>query len=389
MKEVWRVMRPGAHGFVWALPRRAHWTALALEDANFEIRDKVYHLYCNGFPKGNNISKTIDKKLGLEREVVGVSENRFNRDVAGASAGGGIYAGPPKDIPITTPNSDLAKQWDGWNTQLKSAVEEYFLIRKPLSEKTIVDNVLKWGTGALNIDACRVGENGGTSMNHSKVKVNNPYGNVNRGHDRLSCDVKPIDKGRYPANFIHDGSPEVLEELAQWGNSKSQNNDKGKCGGYKEGWGDEFRTASEYGDTRYRHRKGNLMRGYDDEDSIARFFYNTGNVFYCAKASTAERNRGLDDLPDVSAADRSGRKEGSAGVRSVAVGDSKNFHPCVKPIKLMQWLITLITPPQGHVLDCFMGSGSTGVAAKSLGFDFTGVELEKDYFEIARRRIGD
>ena len=180
MKEALRVLKPGAYGTVWALPRRSHWTALALENAGFEIRDIIYHFYAEGFPKNLDVSKKIDDKLGAVRKVIGVKNNTYD----GATRNPSIHSNPaadssfgtwglkktPHGLPLTEPTTPEAKQWAGWGTALKPAVEHWILVRKPLSEKNTVDNVLKHGVGALNIDAAR------TST------------------------------GRFPAHLIHDGT---------------------------------------------------------------------------------------------------------------------------------------------------------------------------------------
>lgn len=153
MRECLRVMKPGAHGLVWALPRTSHWTATALEDAGFEIRDCVYHLFGSGFPKSLDVSKAIDKAAGVEGEIIG--KNPAYRDKAYTWSGGQGET-PMRPEFKRGPATDAAKQWAGWGTALKPAVECWWLVRKPCSEKTVAANVLKWGTGALNIDASRI-----------------------------------------------------------------------------------------------------------------------------------------------------------------------------------------------------------------------------------------
>ena len=287
MKEAHRVLKPGSHALVWAIPRTSHWTAMALENSGFIVRDVITHLFGSGFPKSLNISKAIDKAAGAEREVLGTKDggpnikgNNFSRD-----------DGTRNIEKITTPSTPEAKQWDGWGTALKPASEHWILVRKPLEKKTVAENVKAYGTGGINIDGCRVA--GKPRMTHtdgnyqSKTKNTEVYGEWGLGH---KC---PEPQGRFPANLVLSGdAPE-----AEW--------------------------------TRF---------------------------FYCAKASKAERGEG-------------------------------NTHPTVKPEKLMRYLVRLITPPGGTVLDPFTGSGSTGIAAIKEGFKFLGIEKEKEYFDIAESRL--
>ncbi|MDR3642467.1 MAG: site-specific DNA-methyltransferase [Candidatus Doudnabacteria bacterium] len=288
-----RVLKPGGHALVWALPRTSHWTAFALENAGFEIRDIQHHLFGTGFPKSLNISKAIDRKQEVKH---------------------------PKNTPI----SESAKQWQGWGTALKPAVEHWLLARKPLSEKTIAENVLKWDVGGLNIDACRVETDEVISAEYGQRSGTGRY-SWNLKKKKIEKQGLWNTKGRFPANLIHDGSPIVLAELPK-----------------------------------------------------ARFFY-------CAKASKAERDLGLENM------------EAKAGIRTNAPRENeaartkptKNNHPTVKAQALMQYLIKLITPPNGIVLDCFAGSGSTLVAAKTLGHPFIGIEKFQGYVDIAKARLNN
>jgi site-specific DNA-methyltransferase (adenine-specific) len=263
MKECHRVLKPGAHGLVWALPRTAHWTATALEDAGFEVRDVIHHIFGQGFPKSLNIEK----------------------------AGGGA-------------------KWKGWGTALKPAVENWILIRKPIEEKTVTQNVLTHGCGGINIDGGRIDsiprtpgyKNPGTKY-EKKSEWNKRYSGVRREVDQYT--------GRFPANLVFSHEPECQD-----------NQCSPEC----------------------------AVKTLNDQSP------NASRFFYCAKISPSERGK-------------------------------DNNHPTVKPLKLMRYFCKLITPPKGTVLDPFMGSGSTGVAALSEGFRFTGIESEAEYFEIAEKRI--
>jgi DNA modification methylase len=271
-KHVLRVLKPGAHLLAFGGTRTYHRMACAIEDAGFELRDCIQWIYGSGFPKSLNVSKAIDEAAGAERRVIG-----------------------------KRPATDAAREWQGWGTALKPACEMIVLARKPLSERTVVANVLRWGTGALNIDGCRVGD----YVQHS---------------------------GRWPANVIHDGSDEVAGAFPD-------------APGQQRSTGPEFKSKRNvYGV--YAETVAHEPRG--DSGSASRFFYG-------AKAD---------------ADDRLGSK-----------------HPTVKPLDLMQYLVRLVTPPKGVVLDCFAGTGTTGEAARREGFRAVLIEREPEYQNDIRRRM--
>jgi DNA modification methylase len=306
--EALRVLKPGGHLLAFSGSRTYHRMTCAIEDAGFEIRDLIMWVNGSGFPKSHNVSKAIDQAAGT-----GVS-------------------------------SPEAKQWEGWGTALKPAQEPIVLARKPLID-TVANNVLAHGTGGLNIDGCRVSagdenfdnlkgrpitklstrRNGETDEEHKSRLVTNPSQQV--------ALAKLKELGRWPANFLHDGSDEVIDLLGD----------------------------------------------------AARFFY-------CAKASKRDRNEGLDTLPTQAkvfngqGGAAAGNAEGSADDTSKTQPEA-NFHPTVKPTELMRYLCRLITPPKGTVLDPFMGSGSTGKAAVLEGFNFIGIDMTPEYHPIATARI--
>jgi len=370
--EAKRVLKPGSHALVWALPRTSHWTAMALEDAGFEIRDCIYHVFGSGFPKSMDISKQIDKQAGVERKVIGKMEP-FGREKRrspmggfGASDidyGGGFIDDNLKTI--TEPCTESAKQWSGWGTSLKPAVECWWLVRKPPSENTITENVLKWGVGGLNIDECRISvsaddrHNYGINGDEGEPTVN-CYGKNNR------VAYEQHTKGRFPANLIHDGSNEVLAGFPQTQSSK---------GMYVRKTGDkQFFECMGDG-------KRNNPDGLCDNGSASRFFY-------CAKPSRVERNDGLDRI--IKKKMDEGRKEGNPGgdnPRNRGVVERANHHPTVKAQALMEYLIKLITPPNSIGLDMFAGSGSTLIAYKKLGHQYIGIEIDPEYCKIAELRL--
>lgn len=345
-REVLRVLKPGGHLLSFGGTRTYHRMVVNIEDAGFEIRDQIMWLYGSGFPKSHNISKSIDKKFGAEREVVGIREDWVKRANKSKKSMGGVFTekscgfdpSSSKIAEITAPATDLAKQWDGFGTALKPANEPIVMARKPLSEKTIVDNVLKWGTGGINIDGCRVGNETITTSINTAIQGGN-YGRA----DGISLkQEKTTHQGRFPANLILDDvAGAMLDEQSGTLAGDSLNRkprDNQGCGGKTTGTFNPIKS-----------------QGFKDKGGASRFFY-------CAKAGKKERNAGM--------------------------GELTNDHPTIKPIKLMSYLVRLVTPPGGTVLDPFMGSGSTGIAAKNEGFSFIGIEREAEYLEIARRRIG-
>jgi site-specific DNA-methyltransferase (adenine-specific) len=362
--EVWqealRVIKPGGHLIAFSGSRTYHRMAVAIEDAGFQIRDQIMWVYGSGFPKSHNISKGIDKAAGAEREVVGPNKFAGINGKKNATCYG--EASRPNE---TAPATPAAQQWQGWGTALKPAHEPMVLARKPL-EGTVANNVLTFGTGGLNIDGTRVGSEGGKG---NVIEVLDEKQDKSGGWGTKNVIEDDIIKGRFPANFIHDGSDEVVALFPAVKGATSRTPagnasiDNAMFGG------------------------GFAGPVYDDglNTSAARFFY-------CAKASKRDRNEGLDEFEVKSSSELVERKEGSAGMDSPRAGagrtsGSANHHPTVKPTDLMRYLCKLVTPPNGIVLDPFMGSGSTGKGAVLEGFEFIGIEQSAEYCDIAKARI--
>jgi DNA modification methylase len=337
--EALRVLKPGGHLLAFSGSRTYHRMVCAIEDAGFEVRDQIMWLYGSGFPKSLDVSKAIDKAAGAEPTVVG-KRDRLDQRSKPAHSKGIVAQGMKKQfdaLDIMVPTSESAKQWQGWGTALKPAHEPICVARKPLIG-TVATNVLEHGTGALNIDGCRVG---------TDERTNPPTGTcIDAGHAGRDMEnfkewqARQTEKnvvGRWPANVIHDGSPEVVDGFPQSESSKPSDKPRGRRTG---GFGD---VGADKGD--------GVPNGpqYGDAGSAARFFY-------CAKASKKDRGDG-------------------------------NVHPTVKPTELMAYLVRLVTPPGGVVLDPFMGSGSTGKACAREGFDFIGIDMTPEYVDIARARI--
>ena len=328
--EVLRVLKPGAHLLAFGGTRSYHRLACAIEDAGFEIRDQIGWLYGSGFPKSHDVSKGIDAKFGAKREVIGERRGSSNAGMNGIGQGGFRQNGEAFPV-YGDPATAAAAAWEGWGTALKPAWEPIVLARKPLIG-TVAENVLAHGTGAINIDDCRVGDSKDVpaSPRGKQDRIYGTYGAQTGAESGHNPNI-----GRWPANVIHDGSDEVIAAFLE-------------------------------------------SKGVEIDKSAARFFY-------CAKASKSDRNEGTEGLPLVRRTD--GRKT-EHHVPNLRTTIAANHHPTVKPTALMQYLCRLVTPPGGVVLDPFMGSGSTGKAALRENFDFIGIEREKEYFEIALRRIG-
>ena len=361
--DVWaeclRVLKPGGHLLAFGATRTYHRMTCAIEDAGFEIRDSIHWMYGSGFPKSLDVSKAMDNAAGAEREVVGqrklTGTARKSTTHTGHGAGSVNGADPRNYIEtfqqITAPATDLAKQWQGWGTALKPSHEPVVVARKPLAG-TVAANVERYGTGALNIDASRVAATQGDeplrwahgrSMGFHGAKDNGP------------CEAL-TSAGRWPPNIVLSHTEDCAESAC-----------------------DETCAVAE------------LDR---QSDSSSRFF----PVFrYQAKASRSEREAGLREAGLREAGLREAEVRTGMGGKMPVDDNGKardrfskvaaNTHPTVKPIALMEWLVTLVTPPGGVVLDPFMGSGTTGVAAARKGFRFVGIEREDEYLAIARARI--
>ena len=335
-KECLRVLKPGAHMLVFGGTRTYHRIVCAIEDAGFEVRDMLEWVYGSGFPKNFNISKSLDKRNGVTRQVIGIrtdgrgaSPQKINNHSKG-DTGIGHADGSKRVYEETVATSPEAKLWDGFGTALKPSHEPICLVRKPL-EDGVVDTILKYGTGALNIDECRVPLNGEKNPTGSAKRV---YASNQYTDEKIyGTNTTTSDKGRFPANLIHDGSEEVLEVFPV---TKSGDN----CIRQKEG------TFLEHGGL---GKAGDIQVTYGDRGSAARFFY-------CAKASKKERGEG-------------------------------NTHPTVKPLALMDYLIKLIVKPGQKVLDPFCGSGTTLIAAKNYGCNYIGIDQEEKYCSISEERL--
>jgi len=350
--EALRVAKPGAHLLAFGGTRTYHRLACAIEDAGWEIRDCVMWVYGSGFPKSHDVSKAIDKAAGAERGRATVRSKSVSTCYA-QDEWTRLNAGTVLDPKAITPD---AAQWSGWGTALKPAWEPIIVARKPLVG-TVAENVLTHGTGAINVDGCRIGTD--DSLGRPYGGGNEIYGKYNMANGTRTGDGLA---GRWPANLIHDGSEEVMGLMP---NVKS---------GVKSG--------GQYARITGVHDGGQRSDGtacYGDSGSAARFFY-------CAKASKADRDEGCGGL-EIKQTVGGGGLTAAGGACGSIKAPARNHHPTVKPTSLMRYLCRLVTPPGGVVLDPFMGSGSTGKGAMLEGFRFIGIEREAEYLEIARARI--
>lgn len=456
-----RALKPGGHALLWGIPRTSHWTMSAIEDAGFEIRDVVhdaiagdelvqqfistlddeqrqalaravesqsapiwYQIFGSGFPKSLNISKAIDAAAGAERAKVGEGRGRTGAAVAGhADVHGDDAYEWPGTFDITVPATDDAKKWDGWGTALKPAVEHWILARKPLTG-TYVENVLEWGVGGINVDACRIGmgdeydpskiQRCQTAQSGDTVTLNIP------GHEQATYNAA----GRWPAHLVLEHAEGCLilesrtearpmrEHAGRSGNvfgaglegsraidPVNVTRDVYECApgcpvrtldeqsGERKSGGGGMRTTSlgMMNDDGWQPTVSPIKRPPPDKGGASRFFY-------VAKAPRSEKDAGLEHLPRKTGGEATGREDGAAGVSNPRAGagrtgGARNSHPTVKGLALMRWLVRLVTPPGGVVLDPFAGSGSTGVAALEEGFSFIGCELTDEYLPILLGRV--
>lgn len=401
--EALRVAKSGAHLLAFGGTRTFHRLAVAIEDAGWEIRDTVMWVY--GFPKSLDVSKAIDKAAFMDwlaahpkkaakyeeqmrqaggdhkarehvlrkwRKAAGAERQAVQRDPNWRARvhSDSIYeGGQERPQFITAPATDAARQWSGWGTALKPAWEPVIVARKSL-EGTVAENVLRYGTGAINVDGCRVEPTGESRARADEASKDRRYAERGSTNFAVAPGVRGGDPaGRWPANLIHDGSEEVVLLFPQTTSGKQA------AGGHVRN-SDKHRNA-------YAAFKGERCEGdvlFGDSGSAARFFY-------CAKASRADRNEGCEAMPERPMLWSSGTQSPGTFQAEGTKKAAQNNHPTVKPTDLMRYLCRLVTPAGGVVLDPFMGSGSTGKAAMLEGFGFLGIEIDPGYFEIAKERI--
>lgn len=406
-KEIFRVLKHGGHVVSFFGTRTYDWGCMAIRLGGFEIRDCIQWVYGSGFPKSHNIGKAVDKIQGNEREVIGTSKANGIKAITKSR----VEQGYRKNLTIANTRDERTldkgnSDWEGWGSAIKPANEPIVLARKPLEKGlSIAQNVLKWGTGGINIDVSRIGNE---NRSYKGMSANIPSGSgVFRDDNWIPKDIEIEVNGRFPSNFIMSHHPDCKCEYFKY-NGEEEINEDWNChddcpikildeqsGELKSGkmTANHNRTTNGspngiYGKFDVNHP---LAETYGDKGGASRFFY-------VAKASQWERNYGLDEFEEKQTIGGGGltaetRSDGSLETSSAGgkFGSIKakrqNIHPTVKPIKLMQYLIRLVTPPNGIVLDPFAGSGTTGIACKIYGFEFVGLELSEEYTEIANSRI--
>jgi site-specific DNA-methyltransferase (adenine-specific) len=360
--EIWqeclRVLKPGGHLLAFAGSRTYHRMAVRIEDAGFDIRDQIMWIYGSGFPKSHNVGNAIDKKNGAGNRGHAISSGNKLHPTTGLARANG------EQLDKYQARTEEGKGWEGWGTALKPAHEPIVMARKPIVG-TVAENTLQYGIGGLNIDGTRIGFRDEADKESAKP------GSLNATGEHSMFGLKSGNElnnaGRWPANVILDEEAgSILDE--QSGNIKG-----GKAMPPFQG--------KPTNDINFTSGIKEINRlGYNDNGGASRFFY-------CPKASKKDRDHGLDKFDT-----KSTRKWSDSGMKTTGSGNprqelGKNIHPTVKPTDLMKYLIRLVTPKAGIVLDPFMGSGSTGKAAMQEGMWFVGIEREKEYYEIAKQRI--
>lgn len=374
--EMWRyvlrVLKPGGYLLSFCGTRTYHRMACAIEDAGFYVSDACAWVYGSGFPKSSNTSKGLDSYWGYEREKVKIeSKHVQNPKASGRGRDGTKGASRPfieramkigfHEVAGDVPISEEAETWNGWGSALKPSMELICIAQKPFST-SIARNVLAHGVGAMNIDACRVGTEGG-----ARRVVQDEYG-PSGSPTAGKGSIVSVQKGRWPANFVHDGSEEVVALFPKTGARKSFVSSLPKRPGDSSPGGDRRELVP-----------SEIPRGYDEPAGLS-----AARFFYCAKANAKDRDEGLESLLKKNAGSLEGSADGT--LNGGKIPQRRNHHPTVKPTSLMRWLVRLVTPLGGTVLDPFTGSGSTGKACGLEGMKFIGIEQSEEYIEIAKLR---
>ena len=367
-KKALRVLKPGGYLLAFGGSRTFHRIACAIEDGGFEIRDTIMWLYGSGFPKSMNIGLAIDKKNGVESIDTGIASPNARPNCTKDNT---LF-----ESGTVGKNFNIKKatnEWEGWGTCLKPAFEPIIMARKPFSG-SLIDNVLEYGVGGLNIDACRVelqeDETVATNVSFADQKQS-------EGSGTRRCITEQTEQGRFPANIMHDGSEEATKGMPDSKGASSQNN-------FSDGHIYRGQSLQES-----RTTLSGFREWYNDDGSAARYFY-------CAKASKKDRDDGLDNFELKTKVFNGQSDKSSEEMKDVEqrfTTECKNFHPTVKPTELMQYLVRLVCPKGATILDIFNGSGSTGKAVafenreRNMDYSYIGIELDPEYCKISEARI--
>lgn len=365
-EETLRVMKPGAHGLVWAFPRTTHWTGTALEDAGFEIRDRVEHLFGTGMPK------SIDVQRDIEMELCTLPGRHLDKNPSKK---------PKDDDHICPSGNEIAKRFAGWRSALTPAAEDWWLVRKPLVD-TVARNSMKHGTGGINVDACRIvtqdNLNGGAYSGGTRSPV------VGDERDAVAAGMYGENGRRNPEDFT--------QPTGRWPKNVMLSHSI-ECEIIRAALRAEANRHGEDGDPYAAEESYQLSETICAHGCPVAALGEQARYFYVVKPDTAERDEGLDHLPKKSGGEATGREDDSIGVKNPRAGAGRgggraNSHPTVKSVELMRYLCKLVTPKNGIILDPFAGSGSTGVAALAEGFRFIGSEKGGDAGEYIPIVVG-
>lgn len=398
MIECKRVLKDGGHIIVWALPRTSHWTAMAIEDAGFEIRDIVHHIFNTGFPKSLDLGKVADKKLGNQRTVVGEKISPDGKKLSERTPNSKDNYHPSHKTMSGASKHDIWKTkgntaCEGYGTLLRPACEHWILARKPIAEKTIVDQVLKTGTGAINIDGCRIpirenddviAKNPHTASKGTEAYNVNCYGKYN---PTAPVDYKDIaeQSGRFPANVTVTG--DALNDGIVTKSPSGKVNRKKRAG--------NVFTSESCG----FNSENNTSSGLGDEGSKSRYFdidlwAEKNGILQIPKPSQSEKNKGCENIEPQYQANAEFRPnhlekamQGDSGKPHGRYTKTSNNHPTVKSVSLMAWFVKLISREGDVILDPFAGSGTTLITAKRMGRKYIGIEKEKEYIKIIKARL--
>ena len=382
-KKCYDVLKPGGHLLAFGGSRTFHRIACAIEDAGFEIRDTIMWLYGSGFPKSMNIGLAIDKKNGIDNRTGNIVKGMGSNNTTAMKN----CLSESQEFASEYEERIAQNEWQGWGTALKPSFEPIIVARKPF-KGSLVDNVIEYGVGGINIDECRI-ETNDKNDDLFRNRIGGWKSEYVGGEKKNNIIFSNENKGRFPANTILTYDETALDEV---------------CGGFPN---------TKCGELKPGHKRGvgtnNVYREFNEKD-IGIIYKNYGGdsgsasrYFYCAKASKKDRDEGLDEFENVSGADITGRKEGSAGLvmdggkqkpfAGKASPNNRNTHPTVKPTELMQYLVRLVSPNGATILDPFNGSGSTGKAVmyenkeRNKNYKYIGIELTEEYLPIAKARI--
>jgi len=379
--EMWeallRVLKPGAHALIFGGTTTFHRLLVNVEDAGFQVRNIIPWLYGEGFPKNLDVGKAIDKAAGAERDVIRERKDRVGNTEKSIHKDNGFATARTKEFNETAPATEDAKQWDGYGTALKPATELIALVRKPLSEKTVAANVLRWGTGALNINGSRIAHGDEVDMDMKQRTTNL---SKEKFHDQETRNLDtPIQTykpgGRWPSNIIFDQFA-ALELDRQSGHSRSSDTPRTNSPD----------KAQVYGE--YKKHTGEKM--HDDSGGASRFFKiidpdSDGLFTYQAKASKAEKNAGCENLEQIKTND--GREKDADNAYQRGSTLRGNSHPTVKPLALIKYLVNLVAFPGAWGIDIYAGSGTFAIACRELFLHWTCLERDENYFKIIESRL--